>query len=469
MLPPCNDHSANRATSAQSNEDKTSNTNLPRPVETPVEEMLSDLTLGDLCGSETDAGVIDAICSPEAEEREKMLLAREEARANFWRDLAERLRQTMADRGRIRQSEALAKRVSSASALGECNDPPLPVQSSAHNGANQVGKAVLEDLRPERSVAKEYARSGMADATDQEISRLYDDEEPIRRGTYSIGNVVYDIEAMLSKLDGDDEPTTAGTALEGGGGQIKSSNLETLRSTKVTKGLPKRRSNKITRRKRVSDAKDQEVLQIVREYKLPSSIAISSSFSSVFPPSIPVPVTDLALPFLPVWEHTGDRIKLAASTIALQAWWDHPTSWSFDLNPDAEAEALKRPKQAVRWLSRSFSRALQRHLGYIPLYWLKAEVSASGRLHLHGAIALEAKDHRLLEEIMKEAWGAWKGRGKSRQVHLNSQRCDDGWVDYVLKARAKTRAVIGDHDFYISDELRRRGEFVYGELRDLIR
>ena len=69
---------------------------------------------------------------------------------------------------------------------------------------------------------------------------------------------------------------------------------------------------------------------------------------------------------------------------------------------------------------------------------------------------------------MIEAWGQWEGRGRERQVDFNSQRCDDGWVDYALRKRARVRAVIGDHTFIIAKELRRRARFIHNEMREIV-
>lgn len=101
----------------------------------------------------------------------------------------------------------------------------------------------------------------------------------------------------------------------------------------------------------------------------------------------------------------------------------------------------------------------------MPLYWLSADIDKKGRLHLHGATAVDQDDRALHEEVMKEAWGAWKGRGKEFQIDFNSQRCDDGWADYAIRNRAKVRALIGDHTFIIAKELRRRAKWVHGEMR----
>ena len=223
---------------------------------------------------------------------------------------------------------------------------------------------------------------------------------------------------------------------------------------------------KSRRRARRSDKKDQETLQRLRKFKLPSDGAAAPSFSSDLSPPIS-PLSGDTTP-LPVWELTSDRMKLVSATVALQAWGE-AVSFTFNIPTEAEAAFLAHPKGFIRSISLAFNRAAKRRLGSVPLYWLSADITKQERLHLHGAIAYGAGDLDRLKEVMIEAWGAWEGRGKERQVDFNSQRCDDGWVDYAIWARAKVRAVIGDHTFIISKELRRRARFIHGEMRATVR
>lgn len=230
-------------------------------------------------------------------------------------------------------------------------------------------------------------------------------------------------------------------------------------------------SDKVTGRNRRSDKKDKELLDRIRKFKLPASDTPEASFSS---DPIPHPTRPLTTPSststaasLCVWDHVSDRMKLTCSTIALQVWSD-PTSWTFNLTPEAQAKALAHPKGFTKSLALALNRKLKDRLGRVPLYWFSIHVTKDGRAHLHGAIE-GLDDLPGLKEIMREAWGRWKGRGASYQVDLNPQRCDDGWADYAYEGRFRARAKVGDHTIYIPDELRRRAEFIYGELREIIR
>jgi hypothetical protein len=160
-------------------------------------------------------------------------------------------------------------------------------------------------------------------------------------------------------------------------------------------------------------------------------------------------------------------MKLVAATTALQVW-ENAISWSFNPTPDRVATALVHRPGFIGSMSRSLNRALNRKLGFRPHYLFSADINKKGRLHLHGAIQAGAEQLPLIEEAMKEAWGEWTGRGKEHQVDWNSQRCDDGWPDYFLKARARVREKIGDHTYVITKELRRRAKFVHGEMREIV-
>jgi hypothetical protein len=232
-------------------------------------------------------------------------------------------------------------------------------------------------------------------------------------------------------------------------------------------------SDKVTGRNRRSDKKDKELLDRIRKFKLPASDTPEASFSSDHTPHPSLhestPSSTPKQPPLCVWDHVSDRVKLACSTIALQVWFE-PTSWTFNLTPEAQAKALAHPRGFTKSLALALNRKLKDRLGRVPLYWFSVHVTKEGRAHLHGAITLGMGDDlALLKEIMQAAWGRWEGRGAAYQVHLNPQLCNDGWADYAFEGRFRVRALVGDHTFYIPDELRRRAEFVYGELREIVR
>lgn len=273
---------------------------------------------------------------------------------------------------------------------------------------------------------------------------------------------------VIESIDGGDEPPLVSDKFTGERSDKVTAPAQISGPISSRKPL-KSVSDKVTGRNRRSDKKDKELLDRIRKFKLPDADAPEASFSSDHTPHPSLhkttPLTPPKQPPLCVWDHVSDRMKLACSTIALQVWFE-PTSWTFNLTPEAQAKALAHPKGFTKSLPLALNRKLKDRLGRVPLYWFSVHVTKDGRAHLHGAIEGDLSG---LQEIMKTAWGRWEGRGASYQVDLNPQRCDDGWADYAFEGRSRACALVGDHTFYVPDELRRRAEFVYGELRGIVR
>jgi hypothetical protein len=237
-------------------------------------------------------------------------------------------------------------------------------------------------------------------------------------------------------------------------------------------------SNEVTKRRRRSDANDRQVLEMIRNWAPARSTAEIVPLVATPSPSLSPSPTD-TLPIAPTdtlrkrrrrkkrtigsWDHTSDRAKLAAATTALQVW-ENATSWTFDLTKAGIDAALAHPQGFIRSLSRALNRELKRKLGFVPHYFFSADITKQGRLHLHGGIRADADLLPVIEKAMKKVWGEWEGRGKEHQLKWNPQRCDDGWPDYFLQARARVKDLIGEHTYIITKELRRRAKFIHGEI-----
>lgn len=337
------------------------------------------------------------------------------------------------------------------------------------------------------TVAKEV--SGKVPATDPDS----------QSATYGLDDLLADLDMdalagtethaeVIEKMTADDlgGDAAAGETADAVSNEVTTSNdrVGTLTSNEVTATSPelskevtgptaKHASNKVTRVKRRRDSNDRKALESIRNYRPAAETGGLPALVATSPPSISPPPSDtLAKPSprkkrsIGAWDHTSDRMKLAAATTALQVW-ENATSWSFDLTPGGEAKALASGR-FIRWLARAFNRALKRKLGFVPHYLFSADITKKGRLHLHGAIQADDTQRPLIEEAMKEAWGEWKGRGKDHQVDWNPQRCDDGWPDYFLKARARVKERIGDHTYVITKELRRKAKFIHNETREIV-
>jgi hypothetical protein len=415
-------------------------------VET-AEEVIAEMSPDDLDADEEHVRVAE---EPPQQRRRKAREQAEEARRHRLREARERMEAIIAEREVEWQLRKVSRKV--ATIAEEVSRKVSPIDPDAQAPMSDELEALLADL----------------------------DMEPIV-GTERHHEM---IETMLADLVGE---TLAAEPADTPSNEVAAGTdrVETLPSNEVLASHPylsnevtaptaKPASNKVTGGKRRSDSKDRKALEKIRSYS--PTVSPSGSAASVAPstPSITPPPSD-TLPKAPTrkkrsigsWDHTDDRMKLVAATTALQVW-ENATSWTFNLTPDGEAKALAHPRGFIGSLSRAFNRALNRKLGFRPHYLFSADITKKGRLHLHGAIQADDSQRPLIEEAMKEAWGEWKGRGKEYQVDWNPQRCDDGWPDYFLQARARVREKIGDHTYVITKELRRRAKFVHGEMRDFV-
>lgn len=276
-----------------------------------------------------------------------------------------------------------------------------------------------------------------------------------------------------------------------------------LRSNEVTTPPAILLSNKVTARLRRSDLKDRELLEgiqysasvfgaadpaaLVRIYTPPNNTPSSASDGTPLSPSNDNAVTaPIRLPthiLTTSWGETGDRAKLAFANEALAFHEDddresgkRPVSWSLNLSPERESEALSHPSGFVRYLSRLLNRALERKLGFVPLYWFIVD-SEKGRLHLHGGILASPDQLPLIKAAMIHAGGKWqssgkrKDGGKEHQFHANPDRCDYGWIKYPVRNKGQVKLIIGKGEqfAFIGKELRRDASWLYGEYQQLYR
>lgn len=164
----------------------------------------------------------------------------------------------------------------------------------------------------------------------------------------------------------------------------------------------------------------------------------------------------------------GQRIKLTFANEALQAAGKPVVSFSLNLAPDCIERALRHPRGLVDCLKRHFDRALKRRLGYVPLYWFSADVASHDRLHLHGGIGIDLPDLTHVRAALLEIGGKWASAYEAdRQLDMNPQRCDAGWVKYAIQSFGATRKIIGDQTVTIAG-LRSMAKAHYDGYRALI-
>jgi hypothetical protein len=251
------------------------------------------------------------------------------------------------------------------------------------------------------------------------------------------------------------------------------------RSKKVTAIDSKYLSKKVTRRRRRSDSRDMQTLKKIQRFRVPADMPIEPSLVDNLAPPISTPVSvplDNPIPdndnTLPVWEHSLDRIKLAASTWALELSEKHPVSWTLNLTPERIDEAQRDPRGFTESLKRDLDRALQRELGGVhPLYWFSVDVTRKPdeRLHLHGAIAADLQELEAIERAMRHVGGHGPKPDKDdHMVDLNPQRCDEGWAVYSIRNAGQVRKLIRYRTTTITSPLRSEGKWFYDTVRQII-
>ena len=242
------------------------------------------------------------------------------------------------------------------------------------------------------------------------------------------------------------------------------------RSNKVTELPAKTWSNKVTRRFRRLDKDDVQTLG-----KIPTTAkVVSADFD---PPLVDVwfnPLPSRLHPCndnvrLPVWEHSGDRVKLIfanRSLVSLGASRISVAAFSLNLTPERIEEAQRHAKGFVDSLKRDLDRVFSRMIGEVPSYWFGAGATRDGRLHLHGAIHITKSDAPIVKAALLAIGGSWsEARGAGYQLDVQPMTDADGWVRYVLKQGPAARRLIMGKSLTIPKELRREGHRLYEAMR----
>ncbi|WP_159010038.1 hypothetical protein [Bradyrhizobium sp. S69] len=239
-------------------------------------------------------------------------------------------------------------------------------------------------------------------------------------------------------------------------------------SKKVTSDSEKPLSKKVTRRRRRSNDRDAQVIKAIQQNELRAPRAQYPSLVGTLQPLIstpstpqnqpvPTPCNENARP--PAWVFTSDRAKLFAANRALTGV---PYALSLNLGLDQEKAALASPKGFSAYMRGMIVRALQRELGYVPLFWFVVDTTSQGRLHLHGGIVCDDNVLNAIERALRHAGGDWASRKHhERQLDLTPQTDLDGWVDYALGNMPKVRRLISGKGVVISNPLRKLAQALY--------
>lgn len=292
-----------------------------------------------------------------------------------------------------------------------------------------------------------------------------------------------EIEEMMSAVfqDNDNEASSAHDRSE----NVSQSDAERSKNVqsqapKWSKNVPDHRSKNVPRKKRRGTLKDSAIIGKIRRYD-----ASLNARSLVGSPDTPDQTTSNALTHqdqtpstadndndLPVWDHTGDAVKLVAATYALQLEETGAVAFTFNLTPKTIESAKIASAGFLDALKRDFDRELKRAFdGDVPPYWFAVDIDKEGRLHLHGAFSPPNNSQPVLDKIrdtMKRAWGRWDGPGTNKQV-LFKPLFSDQWATYCVRNERRVAKIIGQRVCTINQPLRREARWAYEETRRIMR
>jgi len=143
---------------------------------------------------------------------------------------------------------------------------------------------------------------------------------------------------------------------------------------------------------------------------------------------------------LAAWRYAGDLSRMAAATRALSEL--DPHAFTLNLGREIEEAARMRPDGPLVYLQERLFRSLRRQVGHVPPFAFVLETTASGRLHVHGVIAISGAPEAL-RRALTQAGGLWDGAGAEYQLDLQPVWDGDGWSRYCGKDAARTRRALG--------------------------
>lgn len=238
--------------------------------------------------------------------------------------------------------------------------------------------------------------------------------------------------------------------------------------------VPKGLSKKVTACPRRSDRGDRVTLRKIQLFQIPGAASGDLPLVGAPHPSIGTPSSSINPPAndnrIPVWKFTSDRAKLVLSCEAFELLGEseaRPFSFSLNLTPEREREALRHPKGFTACLRLQIERDLKRAGLELPYLWFAVDIEGD-RLHLHGGLLAPPEDIEVIKAALCRSGGSQKGKGAAYQLDIQP-RCDHGWATYAIRNRGKVRKVIGGHTVSISQPLRSQARWLYEQYRTIMR
>jgi hypothetical protein len=418
------DDQQSSANSEVSNEPREEKSPAPEAEDTTIDDMLADLNLEDLNGTEDDTAIIEAL--------------------------------TAEDSTTTNTTPVIKPIVTETVEPGEpCSAPAtLPVRR-------------LED---------QYPPPGMSDATDNDCQRAITGEPTWSSSGVCRGGNVDDIDELLAELDGGDGlEADAAAAVEAHVSELTPSKIVSSPRLKVSSKPTATGSKIVSAAKRRSPENDAKIVAKMRSFR-PSDISPAATSSVIESPSLP-PTTIRTKPAndnnsIPVWSLTGDLVTAVCAALALQLDDNPAIAFTFNLTPEAIDVAKRNPTCFLDYLKRRLDQNLNR-VGIDLPYFFAIDVDDDGRLHIHGGFRYPLPSRsfgmeRRIRKIFKQSFGAWTGPGKHKQLHFQSLYSDD-WATYCVRNSKAVQRIIGPRSFTISRELGREAKSAYGQIRSIVR
>jgi hypothetical protein len=140
-----------------------------------------------------------------------------------------------------------------------------------------------------------------------------------------------------------------------------------------------------------------------------------------------------------------------------------PYAFTLNLGPRVVKAANDNASGFTSYVANRLRPKLKQALGRNVPFWFTVDVTASGRPHLHGGVALNDNELPAFKQALAAAGGKWAAsHGDQYQVDVRPQFDPDGWVNsYCFGKIAKARRYIKGNPLYISNTLRQSAKVRY--------
>ena len=202
--------------------------------------------------------------------------------------------------------------------------------------------------------------------------------------------------------------------------------------------------------------------------------------SPSFTPTPPIPLRGTAPPthierLLSKYKRTRTPPRWDEATALSKAVFFHRevakrlgVSFTLNLSPEVEKSARADPRSFTEHIRRRLQRALKAAFNRSVDFWFGIDVSAEGRPHLHGGVAVLIDEQASLLRSLTQAGGKWaSAHGVGHQAHIG-QRLDDEWAAYAVKTIGPSRREEYGCMISVTDNIRRQAKRAFDSEREYV-